>query len=163
GVSNPRAFVVGDLAEVAEKEPNDDVPQAQRIAINTTVNGNFASPVDVDYYVFAGKKGQRVVLSCLASSIDSRAHPDVEVYDTRGRLLTSNRHYRANDALADLTLPEDADYHVRVYEFSHTQGGPEHFYRLSVSTAPWIDAVHPCVVEPGKTTPVTVWGRNLPG
>src|SRR5262249_42703118 len=43
------------------------------------------------------------------------------------------------------------------------QGTPEHFYRLSVSLAPWIDAVHPCVVEAGKATQVTVWGRNLPG
>ena len=39
GISNPRAFAVGDLPEVAEKEPNDDVPQAQRVAINTVING----------------------------------------------------------------------------------------------------------------------------
>src|SRR5712691_986436 len=29
GISNPRAFVVGDLKEFVEQEPNDDVPQAQ--------------------------------------------------------------------------------------------------------------------------------------
>ena len=39
GVSNPRAFVVGDSSEVLEKEPNDDVPQAQKIDLNTTVSG----------------------------------------------------------------------------------------------------------------------------
>src|SRR5262249_52496457 len=33
----------------------------------------------------------------------------------------------------------------------------------SISTAPWIDAVMPVVVEPGKTTPLVVYGRNLPG
>ncbi len=163
GISNPRAFVVGDLAEVLEKEPNNDVPEAQRIEINTTVNGAIGAPTDVDYYSFAGKKGQRVVVSCLAASIDSRAHPSLEVYDARGRLLAAGRNYQQTDALADCTLPDDGDYFVRVYQFTHTQGTPEHFYRLSVSTAPWIDAIHPCVVEPGKATPVTVYGRNLPG
>jgi hypothetical protein len=162
GVSTARAFTVGDLNEVLEKEPNNDVSEAQRIELGTTVNGAISAPTDVDYYVFAGKKGQRVVVSCLASSVDSRATPGVEVFTAGGKLLASGRNYDERDALADVTLPDDGDYTVRVYEFTYTQGTPEHFYRLSVSTAPWIDAVHPCVVEPGKATQVTVWGRNLP-
>src|SRR5204863_7633770 len=40
--------------------------------------------------------------------------------------------------------------------------GPGHFYRLSITTAPWIDAVFPAVVSPGQATQVTVYGRNLP-
>jgi hypothetical protein len=163
GVSNPRAFVAGDLNEVPEKEPNNDVEQAQRVAIDSTINGWMANPTDVDYYVFAGKKGQRVVFSCLASSIDSRLHAGLEVYDSKGRQLASGRHYNNNDALTDCTLPDNGDYYVRLYHFTHTQGSPEHYYRLSISTAPWIDAVFPCAVEPGRTTNVTVYGRNLPG
>jgi hypothetical protein len=163
GVSNARTFVVGDLTEVLEKEPNNDVAEAQRVELNSTVNGSMASPTDVDYYVFPGKKGQRVVVSCLASSIDSRFNAAVEVYNAAGKLLASNRNYAEHDALTDLTLPDDGDYHVRVFAFTHTQGNAEHFYRLSISTAPWIDAVHPAVVEPGKTVELTVYGRNLPG
>jgi hypothetical protein len=163
GVSNPRAFVAGDQTEVIEKEPNNDVEQAQRVEINSTVNGSMANPTDVDYYVFAGKKGQRVVFSCLASSIDSRFHPGIEVYDGKGKQLTSGRDYHENDAVTDCTLPDDGDYYVRLFHFTHTQGSAEHFYRLGISTAPWIDAVFPCAVEAGKTTSVTVYGRNLPG
>src|SRR5207302_11043805 len=55
------------------------------------------------------------------------------------------------------------DYYVRLYEFTHTQGTAEHFYRLSITTAPWIDASYPAVIEPGKTVDATVYGRNLPG
>jgi hypothetical protein len=166
GVSNPRAFVAGDLNEVLEEEakkPNNDVEQAQRVALNSTINGSMANPTDVDYYVFAGKKGQRVVLSCLASSIDSRFHAGLELYDAKGKQLAAGRDYQDNDALTDCTLPGDGDYYVRVFQFTHTQGTAEHFYRLRISTAPWIDAIFPCVVEPGKATTVTVWGRNLPG
>jgi hypothetical protein len=163
GVSNPRAFVVGDLTEVAEKEPNDDVDKAQRVEINSTVNGVIANPTDVDYFVFAGKKGQRVVVSCLASSIDSRLDANLRVFDSEGRQVAANRNYLGGDALADVTLAEDGDYLVRLCQFTYTGGGPDYFYRLSITTAPWIDAVQPPMIEPGKTAEVTVYGRNLPG
>lgn len=163
GISNPRAFVVGDLKEISEAEPNDDVPQAKRIELNTTVNGVIAAPTDVDYFVFAGKKGERIVLSCLTTSIDSKLPANVELYGPAGNYLGSGRGYQENDALLDATLTEDGDYHVRVSSFTYTLGGADYFYRLTVSTAPWIDAVYPPVVAPGKTTQVTVFGRNLPG
>jgi hypothetical protein len=167
GVSNPRAFVVGDLPEVMEKEPNNDVTEAQKIDLNTTVNGTMASATDVDYFVFTGKKSQRVLVSCLASSIDSRFLPEVDVYDAKNHMLGSGRNYSGNDALADCTLPDDGDYYVRLFAFTHTAnipgGSTEYFYRLTVSTAPWIDAIHPAVIEPGKPTQVTIYGRNLPG
>jgi hypothetical protein len=163
GISNPRAFVVGDLDEVLEKEPNNDVPEAQRIALNSTVNGTISSSTDVDYFVFAGKQGQRVVAGCLTSSIDSRLFAGLELYSKQGSLLAANREYQDKDAVLDATLPSDGDYYVRVFAFTYTQGSPEHFYRLTVSTAPWIDAVYPSVVEPGKKTTVTVYGRNLQG
>jgi hypothetical protein len=163
GVSNPRTFAVGDLTEVQEKEPNNDVDQAQRVELNSTINGSMVNPTDVDYYAFPGKKGQRVIFSCLASSIDSRFHPGMEIYDAKGKMLGSNRNYNDRDALTDITLPDDGDYFVRLFSFTHTQGNAEHFYRLSISTGPWIDAIHPCVVEPGKENTLTVYGRNLPG
>lgn len=163
GVSNPRAFAVGDLPEVNEKEPNNDVPEAQRVEVGTTVNGVIASGTDVDYTVFAAKKGQRVVVSCLASSIDSRAKPMVEVYDPAGRKLALNRGYRDADALTDFVAPADGDYYVRLFEFTYLSGSPDHVYRLAVTAAPWIDSVFPAAVEPGKPAQVTLYGRNLPG
>src|SRR5438105_2018650 len=34
GVSNPRAFVVSDMKEVVEQEPNDNVDKAQKVNLN---------------------------------------------------------------------------------------------------------------------------------
>jgi len=85
------------------------------------------------------------------------------LYDAQGKRLAVNQHYNGNDALVDAMLAEDGDYYVRVFEFTYVLGTPEHFYRLTISTAPWIDAVFPPAVEPGKATSVTVYGRNLPG
>lgn len=163
GVSNPRAFVVGNLEDVVEKEPNNDVPEAQRVALGTTVNGVLSAPTDVDYTTFAGKKGQRVVASCLSSSIDGKANPLVEVFDAAaGRKLAANCNYRDTDAVTDVILPADGDYLVRVSQFAYQGGGPDYIYRLTISAGPWIDAVFPPVIEPGKPAQVTLYGRNLP-
>jgi hypothetical protein len=173
GGSNPRTFVVGDLAEVLEKEPNNDTDQAQRVELNATINGTLGSPTDVDYYVVKVAKGQRVLVSCLASSIDSRALPGIEVYNSKDIQVASNNNYHGSDALADFTAKEEGDYSVRVFQFTHTfrqpitggmpAGSSDHAYRLSITTKPWIDSVFPSVIEPGKTVNVTVYGRNLPG
>ncbi len=163
GVSNPRAFVVGDLAETHETEPNNDVNEAQKVAIESTISGAIESQTDVDDFVFTGRKGQRVVISGLSSSIDSRLLLSLELRDASGKLLGSNHEYSGNDALLDVDLPADGDYLLRVSAFTYTQGDDEHFYRISITTAPWIDAVFPPVFEPGKSAEVTVYGRNLPG
>jgi hypothetical protein len=162
GISNARAFVVGDQKEQVEKEPNNDVPEAQRVELNSVVHGTISNPTDVDYFRFAGKKGQRVVISCLSSSIDSKLDPAVELYGPTGTLLALGHDYFKYDALCDAVLPADGDYDVRVCSFGYTLGGLDYFYRLRISTAPWIDAVFPPVVEPGKKATVTVYGRNLP-
>jgi hypothetical protein len=163
GISNARSFAVGDLTEVMEKEPNNDVDQAQRVELNSTINGTIAAPTDVDYYVFAGKKGQRVLIHCMAASIDSKLTPEIKVLDEENREITSGRAAPLHDGLVDVTLPEDGDYKVRLVQFAHQLGGPDLFYRLTITTGPWIDAVFPPMIEPGKEAEVTVYGRNLPG
>jgi hypothetical protein len=163
GISNARAFVIGDVKEFLEKEPNNDVPQAQRVSLNCAVHGTINNPTDVDYFRFAGSKGQRVVVVCNAASIDSKLEPALEVYGPTGSLLGRGHSYRHGETLCDVMLPEDGDYDVRVSSFAYILGGPDYFYRLCISTAPWIDAVFPPMIEPGKKALVTVYGRNLPG
>jgi hypothetical protein len=162
GISNPRAFVVGEFNELLESEGNNDVPQAQKIELGTTVNGNINPNTDVDYFAFAGKNGQRVVIHCAAFSIDSRLDPQLQLYDANGRLLAANRRYAERDAVIDATLAVDGDFLVRLCQHAHVAGSAEFFYRLSVSLAPWIDAAYPPVAERGKSTPITLYGRNLP-
>lgn len=163
GVSNPRVFVVSDLTPVIEKEPNNDVEQAQKIDVGSAITGNLANGVDVDYCVFAGKKGQRVLVHCMTASIDSRLHPELRIFDPAGRQIAYDRATAGQDGLVDVTLPEDGEYRVRLNQFAYTGGGADYFYRLNVSTGPWVDAVFPPMVEPGKTAQVTLYGRNLPG
>jgi hypothetical protein len=157
GLSNPRAFVVGDMTEVNETEPNNDVGQAQKIELNTTVNGVISAPTDVDYVTFRAKAGQNVVVYCLTTSIDSRLSADIMAVTPDGKRLAENRNYRGGDAVLDFKVPADGEYLVRVSQFAYTTGGSDHFYRLTVTDGPWVDAVFP----PVATNTHTTFGRNL--
>ena len=88
GVSNPRAFVIGDLKEEQDKEPNNYVDAPQKIVeINTVVNGAINGGIDVDYFAFTGKKGQRLLVQVAAASLDSRLIPEIKVLTKDGREL----------------------------------------------------------------------------
>lgn len=162
GLSNPRAFVVGGLTEVNETEPNNDVGQAQAVELNTTVNGVIATPTDVDYVVFRAKAGQGVVVACRTSSLDSRLAADLMVATADGRRLGESRGYQDGEAVVDFVAPTDGEYLVRVCQFAYTSGGSDHFYRLTVSSGPWVDAVFPPVLVPGDRPTARGEGRNFP-
>lgn len=161
GISNPRLFTVDGLPEVNETEPNNDVPEAQQIAIGTIVNGVFSTPTDVDYFAFTAKAGQRIFAHCAAGSIESRAKPLVELFSAEGRRLAQNRNDRGSDALLDATIPADGVYHLRLCEFAYQFGGPENFYRMTLTSGAWVDDVFPPVVAVGRWNDVRLVGRAL--
>ncbi|QJW96378.1 PPC domain-containing protein [Frigoriglobus tundricola] len=158
GLSNPRAFVVSNTTEVNETEPNNDVGQAQKIDLETTVSGVISAPTDVDYVTFKVRAKQRVVVACLTTSIDSKMQADLMAIGPDGKQLASNRGYRGGDAVLDFTAPKDGDYLVRVSQFAYTTGGSDHFYRLTVTTEPWIDAFYPPLARSGF--PILPAGRG---
>ena len=162
GLSNPRTFVVSDRKELLEAEPNNTVSQAAAIELNTIVNGASGGRADLDYYKFQGRKGQRVIVSIRAARIDSPMSAAVEVYDSDGRRLSAGRYRIRHDPLADVTLPADGEYFIKVYDFVYN-GGAQYLYRLSASTGPHIDFVIPSSGLAGQTGSFTLYGRNLPG
>lgn len=161
GLSNFRAFLVGDLPEVQEKEPNSELTQAQRVTVPAVINGRIDSGTDVDHFVFAAKKGERLIVNCWAARIDSALDATLRVYDAHGKELAESTDVFGKDPFLDVTIPEDGDYVLKVWDFVYTGGG-DYFYRLHVGAVPHIDAVIPAAVPPGKKTTVTIYGRNLP-
>jgi hypothetical protein len=79
GVSTPRSFVVGHRPEAKEVEPNNETDKAQKIELNTVVNGLSNSATDLDFYKISLKKDERIVILCQALSIDSRMDPTLEL------------------------------------------------------------------------------------
>jgi hypothetical protein len=162
GLSNFRAFTVGDWPEMSEAEPNDAPGQAQRVTLPVVVNGRIDKITDVDSFVFAARKGERVLIDGWAMRIDSPLDATVSVLDARGKEIAYSGDYVGKDPFLDLTVPEDGDYVVKIWDFVYG-GGPDHVYRLWIGGIPHLDAVIPVAVRPGEKTTLTLLGRNLPG
>ncbi len=113
GTSNPRAFDVGWLDEVLEKEGNNTLADAQEIVTETTVSGTIGG-ADQDYFSFAAKKGQRVLVDCRAYRLDSRLDATLAIFDSRGIELERNGDDLSRDPFLDLTVPEDDKYTVSI-------------------------------------------------
>lgn len=166
GISNPRAFVIGDGEEVNEKEPNDLRDKANRIPFNGVINGQVNPAEDIDWFVFAAKKGQRVLIECQAWRIDSRLDGILTLYSSEGKELATsqdeNIRDQKRDPFIDFDVPADGDYYLKFSDFMYN-GTPENFYRLSVGTKPYIDFLSPTGAKPGTTAEIALYGRNLPG
>lgn len=162
GVSNPRAFAVGDRNELTETEPNNAREQANEVTVGSWVNGKSEPAKDVDWFRFAAQAGQRLLLEVWAERLDSRLDATLELYDAGGKLLTLVRDTYHFDPLIDFRAPADGEYFVKVRDLQY-RGGADYPYRLGVSAAPHIDFVFPPAGLPGSKGAYTVFGRNLPG
>ncbi|MBI4327460.1 MAG: hypothetical protein HY674_19680, partial [Chloroflexi bacterium] len=157
GISNPRAFAVGGLPEVVEKQPNHTPETAAEISLASTVNAQ-AEANAADFFKFTAKKGQRVLIECQAKGIDSRMDPVLVLLEAGGRELEHNR----RGGLLDFTAVGDGQFLLKVHDFLY-RGGEEYFYRLSLDTGPHIDFIFPPAGLPGSKSQYLVFGRNLPG
>ena len=162
GISNPRSFVVGDLPEKAEAEPNNTKAQPTAMAMDSVINATLQSATDVDYFSFPGKKGEKVSVNCRAARIDSPMVALVEVYGPDQRRLVSERDTFRHDPYINLTLPQDGTYLVKVHDLTYS-GGAQYIYRLGVHKKPHIEFIMPPSGTPGATEQFTLYGYNLPG
>jgi hypothetical protein len=158
GVSNPRLFEVSyGLTEIIKKEPNHDLTTAQSIAVNTAVNG-MSNGNQEDFYRFAVKQGQRVVIECQAGKLDSQMHATLTLSAADGKQLSSNSDYNGPDPLIDFVAPLEGEYFVSVHDLSFRGGQP---YRLIISDHAQVENVFPRAVQVGRPVTLTVLGRNL--
>jgi hypothetical protein len=166
GISNPRTFMVGDVIEVNEVEPNNVLAQSTRLLADKvpgiTVNGQINGATDVDHFLLQARAGQRVLVDCIAQRIDSRLNARLTLMTAAGKMIAANDDFHERDPFLDVTIPADGDYVVSIADQVY-DGSPEYFYRLNIGTLPFIDYVLPPAAAPGTNGPFTVYGRNLPG
>jgi hypothetical protein len=156
GATNPRWFVVGDLPEINSPATDHTPESATEIPLGTVVNGRVNANA-ADYFRFSARKGQRVLIECLARDIDSRMDDTLILYDN-GRELERQR----RGGLLDFIAPADGQFVVAVSD-STFRGGEDYFYRLTIGAGPHIDYIFPPAGLPGTKGKYTLYGRNLPG
>ena len=163
GLSNPFLFAVGQLPQVNEKEDNSTFETAQVFTAPAVIEGRAAGN-DVDYYRFAGKKGQKIVVDAQCARVGSGVDPSI-------RLTTVSRVFVASaedspglltDARLFAVLPEDTDYVIELSD-SRYQGGGRPIYRLLVGEVPAAEEVYPIGGRSGETVGLELRGGTIDG
>lgn len=175
GVSNRRVFSINPLPVITETEPNggNDVPPwtaaegvrtnaANEISVPGLADGQAVQGPDVDWYRFQGKAGQQVLVTAICRRLDSRMDPVLTVLREDGNVLAESQPGPDGEVFADVRLPSDGTFFIKVHDAVFAQG-PGYVYRLLVTSAPQIDFVFPPAGLPGTSPQFTLYGRNLPG
>jgi hypothetical protein len=168
GGTRLRPFLVGDLPEFIESEPNSQPELAERITLPVVVNGQIAGERDQDFFVFAAKAGEVVVCDVMAARIGSPLDAVIAITDLSDKRQDVDEIRIGNDPVVSFRVPATGDYRLHVANLGFG-GGPAYVYRITVTTKPY--AVFPDVVTTGGNhsfqsalelqTPSTVNGRFL--
>lgn len=125
----PNDFRLFEHGNAFEQEPNNEIAQGTPVELPLALNGIIASEGDVDCFKFAAKKGQVFEVECYARRIRSGLDPVLNIYYADGRHLAGNDDSRGPDSYLRWTVPEDAEYVVRVNDHLG-RSGPDLVYRV---------------------------------
>lgn len=164
GISNAFPMVVGQFAQVAEVEDNNEFDKAQPLpALPVVVEGRVAG-ADVDCFRFAGKKGETILIDAQCARIGSGVDPTIKL-----TLAGPPRRYIASaedspglltDARLVAELPEDGDYVVEISDARYAGGGRP-VYRLTIANAPMAEEVYPLGGRTGEVVGFELRGGTL--
>ncbi|HUR58284.1 MAG TPA: PPC domain-containing protein [Opitutaceae bacterium] len=144
GISPLRIFYVGPFPAREEKEPNNTAATAQKVALNTTVQGQIGSE-DVDYFSVTAQEGQRLSVEVEGARLGrTMFDPYLAIEDASGKILATSDDtpLLGHDGFISLIVPAEGRYVIRLRD--RVYAGNAHFYRLHVGTFP-----RPAVVFPG--------------
>lgn len=172
GASELRPFLVSNLPEVLEQEPNDEFRKPHALTTSTVlVNGRLDKKTgDVDCYALKLKKGQTLVAALEAfDTLRSPMDGVLQILSADGFVLEQNNDFHDMDPQITFPVPKDGDYVVRVFAFPakpdtaiRFSGGDNFIYRLTLTTGGFADHAFPLAVRTGDKSPVALVGWNVP-
>ncbi len=174
-LSNHVPFALDALTERLEKEPNDQIKNAQKVKLPIILNGRIDRPGDQDVYRLQGRAGEEIVAEVFARRLDSPLDSTLKLTDSTGRQVAANDDFEDKgagllthqaDSRISVRLPKSGTYYLHLGDTQH-KGGVEYAYRLRISR-PRPDfelRVVPSSVNlrPGAATTITVYALRRDG
>lgn len=170
GASELRPFMVGNLSELNEQEPNDDYRKPQALpSAQVVVNGRLGKAGDVDGYAVKLQKGQTLVASLEAHrTLRSPMDGVLQIVSADGFVVAQNDDFHDIDPHIAFAVPKDGTFIARVFAFPSTPdssigfaGSDKMLYRLTLTTAGFADHAWPLAVERAKPAAVDIQGWNI--
>ena len=169
GASAAVPFLIGQLPEINEQEPNNTTRNAQALADpNVTINGALAA-ADVDSFALKLEAGQTLVVALDANTrLGSPMDAIVQVVSPDGIVLAENHDDLGLDPRLAYTAASAGPVIVRLFAFSAApdttiafRGGDNYVYRLTLTTGPFVTLTAPLAVPLSNPGTVEVLGWNV--
>ncbi len=170
GASTTVPFLIGNLKEINETEPNNKPREAQtltesRILINGVLKG-----ADVDGFSVPLEAGQTLIASLEANGkLGSPIDAILQVCATDGTVLAENHDDAGLDPRIVFPVKKSGHHIVRVFGYSSTpntsiafQGGDTSLYRLTITTGPMVTHALPLSASITEPASAELLGWTLP-
>ena len=150
----PDSLLAKQKPTSAEKEPNNQQSQAQKIALPCDISGSFYPAADVDTFEFDGKKGDEWWIEVASQRLGLTTDPFVVVQrltkDGATEKLSDVAEFNdipnpidkaayeagSADVLGKLAIKEDGVYRLQLRDlFGGTRSNPKNIYRLIIRKA----------------------------
>jgi len=185
GISNPLAFLVGQVPEVARKPMKTAKKQvlgkeylAQRkrppeeeemaVTIPCTMNGQSGAG-ELNRYRFQASKGQRLVVTAkarglipyVADGVPGWYQAVVRIHDAQGKEVAYSDDFRSDpDPVLYFEVPADGEYVLTISEALY-RGRESFTYRVTIGELPYVTSIFPLGGQAGQPVKVEMEGWNL--
>ncbi len=170
GVTNRAHFVVGQLPEVLETEPNTELSEAQALpSLPVVVNGQVFG-ADTDVVRFSAKAGETIVcrvqaqrlLPFIADAVPGWFQAVLGLYDAQGNSLTYVDDFRFHpDPVLIYRVARDGQYMISIRD-SIYRGREDFVYRMTLGALPYVTHIYPLGAKAQTQARVNLFGVNLP-
>ena len=115
GISDFRTIFVGPYPAIAEKEPNNNFENAQKIELNQTATGQIRDE-DKDFFVVSLKAGMRLSVEVEAMRLGTFFDSLITVFDADQNEIAvcDDTELFNQDGFVTVTAPSDGDYYVLI-------------------------------------------------
>ncbi|MBI5761146.1 MAG: hypothetical protein HZA46_21690 [Planctomycetales bacterium] len=164
GGTGARPFVVGDMPEFIETEPNSQPATAESLTLPVTLNGQISGERDMDYFRFTAQAGEIISADVMAARLGSPLEALVEIHDASGERLPVQEARAGCDPVLAFRVPTTGEYRLIVTNLTY-RGGPDHVYRITLSAAPHVMAAFPSGWQAGQSRELelfTLTGASTP-
>ena len=170
GATNRFRFIVGQIPEVNEVEPNSLKSEAQTIeSLPVTINGQ-ANQADRDIFRFQAKAGETIVcdlhgrkiMPFVADGVPGWLQASLALYDADGKELAYVDDFRFHpDPLLIYKIEKDGQYLIETRDVLF-RGREDFVYRLNIGTLPYLTHVFPLGGVRNTDAQIELHGVNLP-
>ena len=169
GASNPLRFMVNNLPEAREYEPNDLKSRPESHMQTPFIMNGQIMPGDEDRFSFDAVKGQRLVIRVmarelvpyLADAVPGWFQAVVAVSDDNGNEVAYADDFLFNpDPALLFEVPADGTYHISVRD-SIYRGREDFVYRIAVGEIPFVTGIFPLGAQLDSEVKVSAYGWNL--